>query len=118
MTMNERRAEIIRILTARRKDTMRQLAEELGVTMRTIRSDILVLTVDYPLETQRGHGGCVKVADWYHPHRSILSDEQQRVLKQLMSTGDEHQAKVLREMLMEYGSRSRRQAQKEGTNAE
>lgn len=40
---------------------MGRLALELGVTRRTIRSDITALTVDYPLETQRGNGGCVKV---------------------------------------------------------
>ncbi len=117
MTINERRTEIIRILTARRKDTMRQLAGELGVTTRTIRSDILALTVDYPLETQRGNGGCVKVADWYHPHRSILSDEQQRILSQMIEIGNEQQAKVLREMLAEYGSPNHRQMILEDTNA-
>ena len=65
MTANERRVEIMRIMTARRQESMGRLALELGVTRRTIRSDITALTVDYPLETQRGNGGCVKVADWY-----------------------------------------------------
>ena len=59
MTANERRAEIMRIMTARRQESMGRLALELGVTRRTIRSDITALTIDYPLETQRGNGGCV-----------------------------------------------------------
>ena len=84
------------------------LALELGVTRRTIRSDITALTVDYPLETQRGNGGCVKVADWYHPHRNILSCEQQRVLFELISCCDAYQANVLRQMLTEYGSSQHR----------
>ena len=117
MTMNERRAEIIRILTARRKETMRRLAGELDVTMRTIRSDILILTADYPLETLRGNGGCVKVSDWYHPHRNILSSEQQRVLSQMIKNGDEQQAKVLRELLAEYGSPKFRQTIQEDDHA-
>ena len=71
MIPSERRAEIMRILTARRRETMGRLADELHVTSRTIRSDVIALMVDYPLETQRGNGGCVKVADWYHPHRNI-----------------------------------------------
>lgn len=83
---------------------MGRLAEELGVTARTIRSDILALTTDYPLETQRGNGGCVKVADWYHPHRNIFTMEQQRVLAQVIGQVDAQQAEVLREMLFEYGS--------------
>lgn len=108
MTANERRAEILRILTARRRETMGRLAQELHVSVRTIRSDITALTVDYPLETQRGNGGCVKVADWYHPHRNILSDEQQHVLSTLIGTCDAHQANVLHQMLVEYGSSQHR----------
>jgi len=104
VTMNERRVEIMRILTVRRRETMRRLAEELGVTTRTIRSDILALTADHPLDTQRGNGGCVKVANWYHPHRNIFSGEQQRILSELMAVGNEQQRRILREMLTEYGS--------------
>lgn len=87
---------------------MGRLALELGVTRHTIRSDITALTVDYPLETQRGNGGCVKVADWYHPHRNILSCEQQRVLSELIGNCDAYQANVLRQMLTEYGSSQHR----------
>ena len=94
----------MRIMTARRQESMGRLALELGVTRHTIRSDITALTVDYPLETQRGNGGCVKVADWYHPHRNILSCEQQRVLSELIGNCDAYQANVLRQMLTEYGS--------------
>ena len=113
MTASERRAEIMRIVIARRYETAPQLARELRVSVNTIRRDILILTLDYPLETQRGNGGCVKVADWYHPHRNILSHEQQQVLSQLISVSDEHQANVLRQMLQEYGSAHYRQ--KKGT---
>lgn len=84
MTMNERRAEIMRILTARRSITMPELARTFQVTTRTIQNDVVALTVDYPLETQQGKGGCVKVAQWYHPHRNILSGEQQRVLAEII----------------------------------
>ena len=87
---------------------MGRLALELGVTRRTIRSDITALTVDYPLETQRGNGGCVKVADWYHLHRNNLSCEQQRVLSELIGNCDAYQANVLRQMLAEYGSSQHR----------
>lgn len=109
MSTSERRNEIMRILHSRRHETMRRLADELGVTDRTIRTDITVLTVDYPLETLRGNGGCVKLADWYHPYKNILSGEQRSVLAQMIEKGDEHQAKVLREMLIAYGSPRQRQ---------
>lgn len=116
MMLNERRAEIMRILTARRRETMGCLANELNVTSRTIRTDITALMVDYPLETLRGNGGCVRVADWYHPHRNLLSEEQQRTLSQLMESANEQHAKVLREMLVEYGSPKYRQIYEEDRN--
>ena len=117
MNANERRAEIMRILTARRSETTPRLAMELGVSIRTVLRDVVALTADYPLETQQGNGGCVKVADWYHPHRNILSGEQQRILSQMMAFGNEQQAKVLREILVEYGSPKGRQTLQEERNA-
>ena len=90
----------------------------LQVTTRTIQNDVVALTVDYPLETQQGKGGCVKVAQWYHPHRNILSGEQQRILAEIMQTASEQQAQVLREMLLEYGSPKTRQTLQEGFNVQ
>jgi len=109
VTANERREEIMRILSGRRSVTMKRLALELGVTDRTIRNDITILTANYPLETVRGNGGCVKVADWYKPHKNVLSREQQTVLVQLLEKADEFQQRVLREMLTEFGSSATRE---------
>ena len=95
MSANERRAEIMRIMVARRQENMQVLAAELGVTDRTIRNDILVLTAEYPLETTRGNGGGVRIADWYHPHKNIFSQDQISVLEQLMDKADDEQKKVL-----------------------
>lgn len=99
----------MRILTARRSETAPHLARELGVCLNTIRTDIKTLTREFPLETSRGNGGCVRVAEWYHPHRNMLSLEQQTVLSQLMETATERQREVLRQMLVEYGSPKDRQ---------
>ena len=104
MSANERRAEIMRIMVVRRQENMQVLAAELGVTDRTIRNDILVLTAEYPLETTRGNGGGVRIADWYHPHKNIFSQDQISVLEQLMDKADDEQKKVLDQMLREYGS--------------
>jgi len=113
VTAIERRAEIMRILVARRSANIRVLAAELGVCRRTICADIEILTVDYPLETVRGNGGCVRVAEWYHPYRNIMSMEQQDVISQLMESATEQQREVLRQMLVEYGSPKYRQMKKE-----
>jgi len=103
VTANERRDEIIRILLGRRHETMGQLACELGVTTRTIRNDITILTTKYPLETVRGNGGGVKLMDWYHPHKNTLSQEHQNVLIELLDKVNEYQQKILWEMLILFG---------------
>lgn len=68
MSANERRAEIMRIMVARRQENMQVLASELGVSDRTIRNDIVALTAEYPLETYRG-----KQHESYYFSESILS---------------------------------------------
>lgn len=103
MSANERRAEIMRILSGKRQESMQVLAAEFGVSDRTIRSDILALTAEYPLETIRGNGGGVRIADWYHPHKNIFSREQISVLEQLIPQTDEEQKQVLIQMFCEYG---------------
>lgn len=109
MTANERRAEIMRILVARRFITQRQLCAELSVNERTIRRDLIVLMTEYPIETKMGRNGGVCIETWYHPHRRILSQQQQSALLDLMCSADEDHRRILREILMEYGSLSMRQ---------
>ena len=116
MTANERRAEIMRLLVARRSISMNALATELGVTRSTICTDIETLTLDYPLESTMGRNGGVRLPEWYHPHRNILSAEQQTVLSQLMESANERQREVLAQMLVEYGSPKTRQMMNGGMN--
>lgn len=110
MSANERRTEIMRIMVARRQENMQVLASELGVSDRTIRNDIVALTAEYPLETYRGNGGGVRIAEWYHPHKNIMSQEQISVLEQLMEKADDAQKRVIDQMLREYGSNKYRPA--------
>ncbi|MDE6253567.1 MAG: HTH domain-containing protein [Lachnospiraceae bacterium] len=104
MSANERRAEIMRILSERKQESMQVLATEFGVSDRTIKSDILALMAEYFLETVRGNGGGVRIADWYHPYKNIFSKGQISVLEQLMPKADEEQKQVLIQMIHEYGS--------------
>ena len=78
---------------------------------------IAYLTLDYPLQSTMGRNGCVRVPDWYHPHRNVLTMEQQTVLSQLMETATEQQREVLRQMLVEYGSPKTRQTMNGGIDA-
>ncbi len=59
MDTAHRRMEIISILSVKGHITSRELAWELGVTIRTIHHDIFALTFDYPIYTKQGCNGNV-----------------------------------------------------------
>ncbi|MCL2200506.1 MAG: HTH domain-containing protein [Oscillospiraceae bacterium] len=104
MTAAGRRTELIRILRGRRKDTVKNLAYALGVTERTIRRDLLTLTLDegYHIDVLPGNGGGVVFHSHSNPHKGILSQEQIDVLTELAESASTHQSKVLREILDAY----------------
>lgn len=105
MSANERRAEIMRILVGCRITTEQRLSRELGVTRQTIHMDIRVLMRDYPIYIVKGRAGGVRLPDWYHLDRRILSIKQITVIKELLPVANIEQRKVLVEMLKEYGGR-------------
>lgn len=51
MTSNERRNALLEILSMRRFETLENLAFEFGVSKRTIRYDIEILSLTYPIYT-------------------------------------------------------------------
>ncbi len=57
MTAADRRLEIIRILVVSGHTTSKELAQEFGVTRRTILHDVSVLSYGYPVYTKPGEGG-------------------------------------------------------------
>ena len=76
MNTADRRTEIINILIIRRRTTARELADEFGVTTRTIQKDIQALSPGYPIYTkQGGDGGIVRVrflqCDWRISRREV-----------------------------------------------
>ena len=103
MSAGERQREIIRILLGRRFETMQNLAKEIGVSDRTIRRDVLILTTDYPLETTLGKYGGVKFPEWYNPYKNLLSREQQKALLNATESVDKETASLLHEILIKFG---------------
>lgn len=89
----ERRAEIMRILCRRRHDTISNLAEEFGVSTRTIQRDIEVLSVTEPIYTQCGrYDGGVYVTDNYTINRMYMLDFELSVLHKLASFAEKKTA--------------------------
>ena len=101
----ERRQRILELLCQRRKDTMQNLAAELGVSERTIRRDVEILTRSYPLETVCGrYGGGVRVADWYHLDRQRMSPKQTALLRRLAADLRGEDLEVMEQILLKFAS--------------
>ena len=84
METAERRREIMKILCRRRHETIRNLASELGVSMRTIQRDIETLSRSEPIFTQFGkYGGGVYVVEGYSIDRMYMTDAEVDVLRKL-----------------------------------
>ena len=87
----ERRYEILKILCRRGHETIENLASELAVSDRTIRRDIEVLGMSYPIYTQTGkYNGGVYVMEGFSLERMYMSDTELDVLKKLYVIAQEN----------------------------
>ena len=86
MSANIRRMEILDKLCQRRFDTVNNLAYEFDVANSTIRNDISILSLNYPIYTTQGKGGGVHVSDGYYIGREYLKSSQAELLKKLART--------------------------------
>lgn len=103
MTPSERREAILNVLCKRRQDTVQNLANEFGVSVRTIKYDIEELTLAHPIETVRGrYGGGVKVADGYYIGRKYLKPSQQELLKKLSEQLSGNDLEVMNSILRDF----------------
>lgn len=87
----ERRHEMMKLLCRRRYETIRNLASEFGVSIRTIQRDIEVLSRTMPLVTRFGrHRGGVYVVGNYSIDRMYMTDAELDVLQKLYIAADEN----------------------------
>ena len=85
----ERRHEIMKTLCRRRYDTIRNLASEFGVSMRTIQRDIETLSMTEPIYTQFGkYGGGIYVMEGYSIDRMYMTEQELDVLRKLYIAAD------------------------------
>lgn len=82
----ERRLEILKYLCKKRKATMPQLAEEFGVSLRTIQRDILEIEATFrvPLEIRCGkYDGGVYVLGDYSFDRAYMHEDELALLSKV-----------------------------------
>ncbi len=103
MRPNERREAILKALCRRRQDTIVNLANEFGVSIRTIKYDIDELTLSHPIETIRGrYGGGVKVADGYYIGRKYLKPRQRELLLKVQTELSDEDAILMQSILDDF----------------
>ncbi len=85
MSVIERRQMILEYLSDYRQVTYRELAERFGVSKNTIVTDIEELTCSAPIYTVAGKYGGIRVADGWYIGRRYLHDDQEALLRKLLS---------------------------------
>ena len=98
----ERQQRILEILSFRRSETMANIADELGVSIRTIRYDIDALTGSAPIYTVQGNGGSVRVADGWYVGRRYLHNDQEALLRELMDGLQPDQQRIMQSILSSF----------------
>lgn len=92
----ERRNEIMKILCRRRNDTICNLALEFGVSERTIRRDVEILSLSEPIYTKSGrYGGGVYVMEEYIPANLYMSSNESEILDKVYLMIKSQKKKVL-----------------------
>ena len=101
-----RRAAMWHTIYVRRKVTMRELAEQYQVDVRTIRRDIDILSLDHPIVTIRGrYGGGVALAEDAITPKQTLTEEQVACLLRASEAASEPDATILRGIIQELTTR-------------
>lgn len=105
----ERRTAIMKILCRRRHETIRNLASELGVSERTIRRDVEVLSFTEPIYTQTGrYCGGVYVVDGYSMDRMYVTQEESTLLQKIYELAKNqcllspHELDILKKLIKNY----------------
>ena len=95
MNTVHRRTEIINILIIRRHTTANELAQEFGVSIRTIQYDIQALTPVYPIYTKQGENGGIFIREDYKPYANSLTPMEVAALHELYDWTEGIHKKVL-----------------------
>ena len=107
MAAADRRMKIISILVVSGYTTSRDLAQELGVTRRTILHDASVLSYGYPIYTKPREGGGIFIMDSYKPYCNTLTLSEQKKLMEMYVKAEGGDKEILKRVLQKYGADKR-----------
>lgn len=98
----ERRQLILEYISDRRFVKMQEIADEFGICLRTAKSDVQLLSCSYPIVTENWRGGGVRAMDGWHLSRRYLHDDQEALLRELMSGLQPDKQEVLQQILTAF----------------
>ena len=102
MSAIERRQMILEYLSDYRQATYRELAECFGVSKNTIVTDIEELTCSAPIFTVAGKYGGIRVADGWYISRRYLHDDQEALLRKLLTGLQPEEQKTMESILTAF----------------
>lgn len=103
MTQLERREQILLILVERKFEKIENLAFEFSVNEKTIRRDILELSLSYPIYTKTGrYDSGVYIDTEYYLHKQYLKSYEQECLEQVLKIVNPEQQEILNGILKKY----------------
>lgn len=107
MTASERRQAILEVLSLRRHETRENLANEFGVSKRTIEYDVLNLMLTYPVYTVQGNGGGIYVTDNFRLDRPRMNDKQTALLQKVLLTLSGEDKDTMETIIKIYGGKKK-----------
>lgn len=107
MTAAERRQAILEVLCLRRHETRENLANEFGVSKRTIEYDVLNLMLTYPVYTVQGNGGGIYVTDNFRLDRPRMNEKQTALLRKVLLTLSGEDKETMQNIINIYGGRKK-----------
>lgn len=107
MTAAERRQAILEVLCLRRHETRENLANEFGVSKRTIEYDVLNLMLTYPVYTVQGNGGGIYVTDNFRLDRPRMNEKQMVLLQKVLLTLSGEDKETMQNIINIYGGRKK-----------
>ena len=103
MTAAERRQAILEVLCSRRHETRENLAQEFGVSKRTIEYDVFELSLAYTVYTTQGNGGGIHVVDGFRLDRPRMNDKQTALLQKVLLTLSGEDKETMQQIIKTYG---------------
>ncbi len=85
-----------------RKITRRELADEFGVTLKTVSRDIDKLGQFIPILTKQGTSGGISIMPGYNAGQKYLSSKQRQYLTELLNNVDDVGKDIIQSILSDF----------------